>query len=105
MGNRTPVVQPVARRYTDWIISPSIPKMMKENIKLSLYKINETLYHKDEEGSGGIAVPFLTSSLDGGELSALRLGRFTPGEKVPGTHLIGGRVARKPVCTFWSREK
>jgi hypothetical protein len=26
---------------------------------------------------------FLTSALDGGELSASRLGRFTPGERVP----------------------
>jgi hypothetical protein len=33
---------------------------------------------------------FLTSVLAGGELSALRPGRFTPGEKASGTHLIGG---------------
>jgi hypothetical protein len=41
--------------------------------------------------SGGLA-PFLTSALDGGEWSASRPGRFTPGEKIPGTHSIGGRV-------------
>jgi hypothetical protein len=35
---------------------------------------------------------FLTSAQDGGESSASRSGRFTPGEKAPGTHLIGGRV-------------
>jgi hypothetical protein len=29
---------------------------------------------------------FLTSALDGGELSALRPGRFTPRERAPGTH-------------------
>jgi hypothetical protein len=33
---------------------------------------------------------FLTSSLAGGEWSALRLGRFTLGEIAPGTHWIGG---------------
>jgi hypothetical protein len=41
-------------------------------------------------GSGNIALPFLTSALDGGEWSASRPGRFTPGEIVPGTHWIGG---------------
>jgi hypothetical protein len=41
-------------------------------------------------GSGGIAQhTFLTSTLDGGEWSASRLGRFTPREKAPGTHWIG----------------
>jgi hypothetical protein len=41
-------------------------------------------------GSGGIAPPFLTSALDGGEWSASRPYRFTPGERAPGTHWIGG---------------
>jgi hypothetical protein len=31
----------------------------------------------------------LTSALDGGELSASRLSRFTPRERAPGTHWIG----------------
>jgi hypothetical protein len=35
---------------------------------------------------------FLTSALAGGEWSASRLGRFTPGERSPGTHWIGGWV-------------
>jgi hypothetical protein len=35
-------------------------------------------------GSGGIVPPRLTSTLDGGEWSASRPGRFTPG-----THWIG----------------
>jgi hypothetical protein len=34
----------------------------------------------------------LTSALDGGEWSASRLGHFTPGERAPGTHFIGGWV-------------
>jgi hypothetical protein len=32
---------------------------------------------------------FLTSALDGGEWSASRPGRFTPGERASGTHWIG----------------
>jgi hypothetical protein len=35
---------------------------------------------------------FLTSALVGGEWSASRPGRFTPGESAPGTHWIGGWV-------------
>jgi hypothetical protein len=35
---------------------------------------------------------FLTSALVGGEWSTSRLGRFTPGERAPGTHWIGGWV-------------
>jgi hypothetical protein len=34
--------------------------------------------------------PFLTSSLDGGEWSASRPGRFTSKEITPGCHWIGG---------------
>jgi hypothetical protein len=42
---------------------------------------------------GGVDVQthvFLTSALVGGEWSASRPGRFTPGERAPGTHWIGG---------------
>jgi hypothetical protein len=35
---------------------------------------------------------FLTSALVGGEWSASRPCRFTPGERAPGTHWIGGWV-------------
>jgi hypothetical protein len=35
---------------------------------------------------------FLTSALVGGEWLASRPGRFTPGERAPGTHWIGGCV-------------
>jgi hypothetical protein len=35
---------------------------------------------------------FLTPTLVGGEWSASRSGRFTPGERSPGTHWIGGWV-------------
>jgi hypothetical protein len=39
----------------------------------------------------------LTSALDGGEWSALRLSRFTPRERAPGTHWIGGWVGPRAV--------
>jgi hypothetical protein len=35
---------------------------------------------------------FLTSALVGDEWSASRPGLFTPGERAPGTHWIGGWV-------------
>jgi hypothetical protein len=35
---------------------------------------------------------FLTSALDGGDLSDSRPGRFSAGERAPGTHWIGGWV-------------
>jgi hypothetical protein len=39
----------------------------------------------------------LTSALDGGEWAASRPGRFTPRERVPGTHWIGGWVGPRAV--------
>jgi hypothetical protein len=39
----------------------------------------------------------LTSALDGGEWSVLRPGRFTPRERAPGTHWIGGWVDPRAV--------
>jgi hypothetical protein len=56
-------------------------------------------------GSGGIAPPFLTSALDGGEWSASRPGWCTPREKGAGTHWIGAGWAPEQVWTLWSREK
>jgi hypothetical protein len=44
------------------------------------------VHHEDLWGSGGIAPLFLTSAVVEGEWSALCPGRFTPGERVPGTH-------------------
>jgi hypothetical protein len=37
----------------------------------------------------------LTSALEGGEWSASHPGRFTPGEKAPGIHWIGGWVGHR----------
>jgi hypothetical protein len=39
----------------------------------------------------------LTSALDGGEWSDSRTGRFTPRERAPGTHWIGGWVGPRAV--------
>jgi hypothetical protein len=39
----------------------------------------------------------LTSTLDGGEWSDSRPGRFTPREGIPGTHWIGGRVGPRAI--------
>jgi hypothetical protein len=41
---------------------------------------------------GTVIQIFLTSALGGGELSASRPCRFTPGERTLGTHWIGGYV-------------
>jgi hypothetical protein len=41
---------------------------------------------------GATAPPFLTSALDGCERPASRPGRFTLGERAPGTQWIVGRV-------------
>jgi hypothetical protein len=38
---------------------------------------------------------FLTPALVGGEWSASRPSRFTPGESAPGTHLLGGWVGHR----------
>jgi hypothetical protein len=46
-------------------------------------------------GNGGIAPPFLTSPLDGGNWSASPPCSFTRGELAGGTHCIGGWVAAR----------
>jgi hypothetical protein len=38
---------------------------------------------------------FLTLALDGGEWSASRPSRFTPGERAPGSYRIGGCVSQR----------
>jgi hypothetical protein len=50
------------------------------------------LRHEDIWGSGLIAPPFLTFTLDEVEWSAPRLCGFAPGVGAPGTHWIGGWV-------------
>jgi len=48
---------------------------------------------------------FLTSALDGGEWSASRRGRFTPMDRTPGTHWIGGWVGPGAVLDMVSKGK
>jgi hypothetical protein len=57
-------------------------KVGKIKVKLSLCL---TKHH-------AVKVYSLTSALDGGEWSASHPGRFTPRERAPGTHWIGGCV-------------
>jgi hypothetical protein len=47
---------------------------------------------KTNWGSDVYLHAYLTLASDGGEWSASRLGRFTPRERAPGTHWIGGCV-------------
>jgi hypothetical protein len=47
----------------------------------------------------------LISALDAGEWSASRLGRFTPREKAPGTHWIGGWVGSRAVLNALVKRK
>jgi hypothetical protein len=57
-----------------------------------LFKFNK---HYAIKAYGGVGVQiqiFLTSALVGGEWSASRPDRFTPGKRAPSTHWIGGWV-------------
>jgi hypothetical protein len=47
----------------------------------------------------------LTSALDGGELSASHAGCFTPRERAPDTHWIGGWVGPRAVLDAVVRRK
>jgi hypothetical protein len=65
----------------------------KEYIGKAVPVLNTALNHRDISGSGGIDPPFVTSTLDGGELPASRFGTFSPrGEKAPNTYWLGGCV-------------
>jgi hypothetical protein len=54
--------------------------------------------------TGGMALPFLILSLDGEWLASCPR-CFTPAERGPGTHCIGGWVGPEQVWTLWEREK
>jgi hypothetical protein len=45
----------------------------------------------------------LTSTLDEGEWSASRTGRFTSRERAPGAHWIGGWVGPRAVLSYFMR--
>jgi hypothetical protein len=71
-----------------------IAKYMKVKVKCKVVSVLLTEHHavKAYWGSGCIAPNILVSALDGGERSASRPCRFTPRERAPGTHTIGGWV-------------
>jgi hypothetical protein len=60
--------------------------------------INYLSGHVGVWGNGGINSPLLTSVLDGGEWSASRPDRFTPGKRVPDTHWMGGHHGPSRRC-------
>jgi hypothetical protein len=51
------------------------------------------------------STPSLTSALGGDEWSASRPGRFTPRERTPGTHWIGGWVGPRSVLDAVKKRK
>lgn len=55
--------------------------------------INRVPHHKDVWWSQGIVPPFLILAMDGGDWSPSCPSCFTPGERVPGTHLTGHCVS------------
>jgi hypothetical protein len=66
-------------------------KFYQKKVKLFLCSIK----HYAMKVYGGVDVQinvFFSSAVAGGDWSASRPGRFTPGEKSSGTHRIGGRV-------------
>jgi hypothetical protein len=57
---------------------------------------------------GGVDVwihVFLTSALVGGEWTTSRPGRFTPGERAPSTHWIGGWVDLRGGLNYLEKRK
>jgi hypothetical protein len=63
-------------------------------VRLHVVMFNYALCHEDMWGSGGIAPPFLTSELDGGELSA-----SSPGERAPRYRLDRSRDSSAGIAT------
>jgi hypothetical protein len=58
----------------------------RSKVKLSLCLINLAQRHDDVCGSEGIAPPFFTSAIDGGEWPSFTLRPSYPGNRAPGTH-------------------
>jgi hypothetical protein len=73
------------------LITQKLTPLTKTNILLTMTVDRVTLRHEDAWESGGIQV-FLISALVGREWSPSLPDRFTPGERAPGTHWIGGWV-------------
>jgi hypothetical protein len=74
-------------------------------VKLFPCLTNLVLHHADVWGSDVYSHVFLTTEIVGGEWSASRLGRFTPGERVRGTHFIGNWVSPRTGLEAAERRK
>jgi hypothetical protein len=73
------------------------PTCKKVKVKLSLC-FNWAQRHEGVLGEWRYSSTHsLTSALDGGEWSASRPGRFTPRERAPGSHWLGGWVGPRAV--------
>jgi hypothetical protein len=82
---RTPIVQPVAQRYTDWAITQYMlnKSSTDKGKKVKLFPCcNWAPRHEGVLGEWKYSSTHsLTSALDGGEQSASRTGRFPPGKE------------------------
>jgi hypothetical protein len=67
-------------------------RILLYGIHIGEIKLPSCLINEDVLGSAGIAPPLLTSALDAGECSASLSGRFTTGERSPGTHFVASWV-------------
>jgi hypothetical protein len=88
------------QKHFTFHISYKKGKMFKLSLCLTKYHAMKTI--------GGVEVQlhaFLTSALDGGEWSASHPGCFTPGERAPGTHCIGGGVGSRAILDMVVKKK
>jgi hypothetical protein len=78
--------------------APKIQQHLTLEVNLSLYFFNSAPHHVGVLGEWRyVSTHSLASALDGGEWSASRSGHFTPRERYPGTHWIGGWVGPRGV--------
>jgi hypothetical protein len=95
---------------THWIggwVGPTagLDTVVSKKVKLSLC-FNWATRHEGVLGEWRYSSTLsLTSALDGGEWSASRPGRFTPRERAPGTHLIGGWAGPRAVLDAMVKRK
>jgi hypothetical protein len=92
------------RKHSASLISSIFVCYVKVKAKMSLCLTK----HHAMKTHWGVEVylhAFLTSALHGGEWSASRAGRFTPREKAPGTHWIGGWVGPRAVLDAVMKRK
>jgi hypothetical protein len=91
-------------RSAGFIKIGALVQKLKLKVKLSLC-FNRAPRHEDVLGEWKYSsTPSLTPALDGSEMPAPRPGRFTPRERAPGTHLIGGLVGPRAVLEAVKRK-